>query len=149
MRKNFLRLLFCLFFLGVASTSLAGMGSPTFNDSPDFTTTDNGTYARDVWYIDEDSTGIINIEAIAVAEDGTSAYWNLTLMIKRVGTGDATIVGSIVNTVSPIKNTGALLWTFTISMTDDYVQPVVHGASGTTIYWYWQGNTAGLHHTQP
>lgn len=116
-----------------------------YNVSVDYTTTDGTEVQRANLQPDADSTTVYEAEAIAISSTGVSAYWHVVRVAKRNGTDDPTMIGSLTNIITPIKDLGAATWTFNLNAIDDYVAPVIKGANGVTINWYISIKVRGLH----
>lgn len=75
------------------------------------------------------------VAVIAQAVDGTTAEWDLKAVLKNVA-GVNTLIGSVLNIVSPQKELGATTWTATITYANGQIAVTVTGQLATTITWF-------------
>lgn len=78
--------------------------------------------------------------------DGTSALWNKTCLVDWSSGTARIITNGIADIISPIKDTGALLWDVRVIVTNSDIQIQSKGGSNSQpVGWVLQGNVWGIY----
>ena len=108
--------------------------------SYDYTTTDGSFHNTGSYDLPEGTSTILDTEIIAVTSSGVTARWRLSVIMKRVGSGDITIgPGTVVDLIQPQKDLGALTWDVRFNLLGSYFNLEVKGAANTTVNWLLRG----------
>lgn len=121
-------------------------GNIGFEQNPSVTTTDATEAELSRVEVGENNTAFLDISIVARRRsDGASACFRKTGCVKR-GTGNAEIVGSLINLEPNQKDLAAILggWAFFVSVDGHDLVYSVKGANGSTIDWFWFGPTVGM-----
>jgi len=74
------------------------------------------------------------------------AVWQLKALYRKDGSDPVQLVGSVLDTITPQKTLGALLWDTRVSLnSDDYIYFEVKGASGSAVQWSIFGALTAQH----
>lgn len=82
-------------------------------------------------------TVAVRVAAMARKEsNGDCGFWEKRALVRRDDTDPVNLIGSVLDTVTPIKTLGAALWDFRLrSDNDEYFYIDVKGASGSDVGW--------------
>ena len=84
-----------------------------------------------------DSSALFFLLVIAKSTtNGATRNWALIQPRKRVGVGNATVVGSAADLLPSSADSGTAGWALSVSSVGDRINMQVTGAAGTTINWY-------------
>jgi hypothetical protein len=116
--------------------SVAPPGAGTLGGGDVLETTDNTTTTVVQAQIVEASCSTVTVYVMAHRpSDGLSKCWQLAVGIKRITTGDATLMGFVENVVTPQGDAGAVLWAATLDIDGSLLRVRVTGAASETIEW--------------
>lgn len=86
--------------------------------------------------IPQDACGQIDVRVMAYRpSDGVSKSWLLEIGVKRFSTGDAVLLGPVVQVVTPHSDTAAALWAATVDVSGPNMRIRVTGDLTSTIEW--------------
>jgi len=94
------------------------------------------------------STCALRAQVIACATDGTSAFWEVAGLVKRVGANAVQSVDGFVKSFSPRRDSAAAQWDTDFYVEGDCFHIRVIGDSGKKVYWTWRLEAHGMKHSQ-
>lgn len=115
------------------------MSSATSIDTTGTVTTSNNSPANlCALSISEDSTSVFTVLVVARrASNGNSKAWYQSFTVKRIGSDDPQLFGSISNIISPAGDLGSLTWDVQLDIQSDGIVAVqAKGQSSASIFWY-------------
>lgn len=117
--------------------------STQFDNSYGVQTTDGTQQVLSTIGINYDNTCNVDINITARDSSGNSAIWRKAVCVKRVLDGNVSIIGSIIDLISPQKDLGAALWNVTLVADGGNLVVKVTGVIGSTINWGADGKVYG------
>lgn len=100
-----------------------------------YTTTDSFYHNIDTLPVTANEAGILEVKIVAIASDGTLAATGLLRYRYKVVAGTLTL-GSVVNSQTPVVDSGLSPTTFDVSTTANKLYVRVKGHLTKTVYWY-------------
>lgn len=79
-----------------------------------------------------------HVRGVVMARDPNNdlvKVWDLAALVERTGGADAEVVGSVLNLITSQGDSGAALWSATLTVSGTRVRISGTGAIGTTINW--------------
>lgn len=80
------------------------------------------------------ATVLVKMRALARSSSGVSATWQKDATVKNVSSV-LSVIGAILDLLSPQKDAGALFWDVSVSVNSSNVTVTVTGGAATTIDW--------------
>ena len=106
-------------------------------------TTDGDDHDVSVVEIPEDTSITFDVVVMAKSLSGVHATWRQQATFRRNGSGNAAVVGAVLNIISAQKELGALLWDADIVVADNTLKVRIKGATSVDVGWLLYG-TWGL-----
>lgn len=100
-----------------------------------YTTTDSAYHNIDTLPVTANEAGVLEVKVIALASDGTLAATGV-LRYRYVVVAGTLTLGSVVNSQTPVIDSGLSPTTFDVSTTANKLYVRIKGKLSKTLYWY-------------
>lgn len=83
------------------------------------------------------------VKVAALSSGGVGANWEIAAAFERA-TGNTSMIGGLLNLITPIKDGAALLWNAELGVDGEDIVVSVTGAAGVAIDWACLGPITGV-----